>query len=518
MPDYILYENRGGTYTVGMSHSLPWHLLGPIPGALVPLLYALAALSARPRAPFLAGRIAGAVAFWWSLALLFGVVGAPAFASRLPDLVTCVELCLVSGVGFVVIANSQRALGGESNQASFARALLATLTCVTTLIAARNLGLVAVAWTATSFALHRLLTFYGARRPAVVAAHKKFVQSRLADGCLALALTIVVHQLGTLDVARVNAAPPSGPLAVAAVLVVFAVVLKTAQVPFHGWLTQVMEAPTPVSALLHAGVVNLGAMVLLKIAPWIDQVMTARVLLVGVGSCTAVLAGLVAGTRVSIKASLAWSTSAQLGFMLVECGLGAWHMALIHLVAHSAYKAHAFMSAGGAVQHFRERQGRARGAAPTLVAALVTAAALVLGFAASRALSFTWLVFVLSAAPLLSHRASVWGRAAVALRLGGMALLLWLWSRLAVSVIPPSSAPLLLPVAAGLVFVAGFVVHVQLTASPDGWLSRVLRPALFAGFYLDQALTAAMFRIWPPVDRRPSVPAVVLGVPSGATP
>jgi NAD(P)H-quinone oxidoreductase subunit 5 len=133
-------------------------------------------------------------------------------------------------------------------------------------------------------------------------------------------------------------------------LLVGCVVLKTAQLPFHGWLTQVMEAPTPVSALLHAGVVNLGGMVLIKLSALWSVVPLASWLLVLWGGLTAGLACWVMQTRISIKLRLAWSTCAQMGFMLMECGLGQYSLALLHLVTHSIYKAHAFLSSGSQVR------------------------------------------------------------------------------------------------------------------------------------------------------------------------
>jgi NAD(P)H-quinone oxidoreductase subunit 5 len=119
------------------------------------------------------------------------------------------------------------------------------------------------------------------------------------------------------------------------VLLVASAALKCAQLPFHGWLIQVMEAPTPVSALLHAGVVNIGGFLMIRLAPLMTQSEIAQTLLVICGCTTAVIAALVMTTRVSIKVALAWSTCAQMGFMLLECGLGAYPLALLHIVAHS---------------------------------------------------------------------------------------------------------------------------------------------------------------------------------------
>lgn len=121
-----------------------------------------------------------------------------------------------------------------------------------------------------------------------------------------LALGLIYLDVGSLSLQEIHFAlnaQDSLPLSLtgAALLLAFAAILKTAQLPLHGWLIQVMEAPTPVSALLHAGVVNMGGFVLLRVAELIGLVPSAQWLLVIVGSLTAVLAGMVMLTRISIK-------------------------------------------------------------------------------------------------------------------------------------------------------------------------------------------------------------------------
>ncbi|MCA9764679.1 MAG: oxidoreductase, partial [Gemmatimonadetes bacterium] len=126
--------------------------------------------------------------------------------------------------------------------------------------------------------------------------------------------------------------------------------LKSAQFPTHGWLTEVMETPTPVSALLHAGVINAGGFLLIRFAD--VMVLSPGVLaaLVLIGACTALCAGLIVLTQTAVKTSLAWSTIAQMGFMILQCGLALFPLALLHIVAHSLYKAHAFLRASSAVE------------------------------------------------------------------------------------------------------------------------------------------------------------------------
>jgi NAD(P)H-quinone oxidoreductase subunit 5 len=107
-----------------------------------------------------------------------------------------------------------------------------------------------------------------------------------------------------------------------------------------------MEAPTPVSALMHAGIINAGGFLVIRLSPLIALSHSALGLLALVGAFTALFGGLVMLTQTSIKRSLAFSTIAQMGFMMLQCGLGAFSAALLHIVAHSLYKAHAFLACG----------------------------------------------------------------------------------------------------------------------------------------------------------------------------
>ena len=239
---------------------------------------------------------------------------------------------------------------------------------------------------------HRLLTFFSERPAAQVAAHKKFIVGRLADGCMFAAAGLLYAAFGTLHIDQLMQAATQAPLLpvtaqIGTLLVVVAALLKTAQLPFHGWLIQVMEAPTPVSALLHAGVVNLGGFVLIRLAPLVAELPLAMDLLVVAGATTAVIAALVMTTRISIKVMLAWSTTAQMGFMVMQCGLGLWEMALLHLVAHSLYKAHCFLAAGGTVRQNQVRQ-LAPAAAPPSAGKLLLGALAALAMTAAAA--FVW--------------------------------------------------------------------------------------------------------------------------------
>ncbi len=101
---------------------------------------------------------------------------------------------------------------------------------------------------------------------------------------------------------------------------------------------------------MHAGVINAGGFLVIRLSPLMVLSSPALQLLVAVGAFTALFGGLVMITQTSVKRTLAYSTISQMGFMMLQCGLGAWSAAILHLLAHSAYKACAFLSSGGVLE------------------------------------------------------------------------------------------------------------------------------------------------------------------------
>jgi NAD(P)H-quinone oxidoreductase subunit 5 len=301
------------------------------------------------------------------------------------------------------------------------------------------------------------------------------------------------------------------------ILVALAAILKCAQLPFHGWLIQVMEAPTPVSALLHAGVVNLGGVVLLRFAPVVDRAVETRALLVVVGVLTAVVASLVMTTRVSVKVALAWSTCAQMGFMLMQCGLGIWEMALLHLLAHSVYKAHAFLGAGGTVRQTQRKQLAVTAGSPSArsvvvgaaVAVVATAAvgagwALVPGVAPLSATAWVLLgIVALALVPLTTPFQARGHRSLVARALMVPVAYVVLHDLIGRLVPHAKTTPTVLLVFAAVGFAALFVVQAAFVVAPRGRLAREMRPWIYAGLFLDESFTRLAFSISPPPAARP---------------
>ncbi|MFN4184851.1 MAG: proton-conducting transporter membrane subunit [Hyphomonas sp.] len=270
--------------------------------------------------------------------------------SRL-DAVSATMALLVAFVGWVVVRYARRYLDGEAREGAFHGLTLAAIAAVLVLVQAGSLAVLILGFIATGLVLRQLLLFYPDRAEARRAAAKFSLVWGAGDLALILASGLLWTSFGTLDIAALTAVdglPLAGHAAVA--LLVLAALLKTAAFPVHGWLTEVMEAPTPVSALLHAGIINAGGLLLISLAGLVQLSPGAMAALVLVGGFTALFGALVMLTQSAVKTALAWSTVAQMGFMLLQCGLGLWALALLHIVAHSLYKAHAFLSSGGAVQ------------------------------------------------------------------------------------------------------------------------------------------------------------------------
>ncbi|MFN3890631.1 MAG: NADH-quinone oxidoreductase subunit L [Beijerinckiaceae bacterium] len=364
------------------------------------LVAAIAQKSGAPRI-FADRAIVGAsAAFATSLALALAVAANGAFRSPLLglsgvglsihlDALSAIMLVLVSFVGVAVVRYSRNYLDGDPGHARFTQWLVLTLAAVQTLVIAGNLAFLIVAWIATSVGLGKLLLFYGDRPAAQRAARKKFIASRLGDLCLTGASVLLYARFGTMEIADILTAAKAADAAswtvtIAGLLVVTTATLKSAQLPLHGWILEVMETPTPVSALLHAGIVNAGGFLVLRLADVLLLAGPSLEVLAITGGATALFGSLVMLTQTSVKVQLAYSTIAQMGFMLLQCGLGAFSSALLHIVAHSLYKAHAFLSSGSVMDLARASWSPSPGGAPhpaRLVLALAGVLAITVGVA-----------------------------------------------------------------------------------------------------------------------------------------
>jgi len=458
----------------------------------------------------------------WSVPLNLGVYF---------DSLAAVMLLLITFLGLIIARYSVRYLDGEAGQGRFLRWMAFTLGAVLLLVVARNLVLLTVAWMLTSFGLHQLLTHYADRPWAIWAARKKFLISRLGDVLLVAALGLTFQCFGSLDYVDVFAAARAlheGPssaspaMALIGVLVALGAMTKSAQLPFHSWLPDTMETPTPVSALMHAGIINAGGFLVLRLSPLVSLSSFALDSLALVGVLTALFGAVVMLTQTSVKRALAFSTISQMGFMMLQCGLGAFSAALLHIVAHSVYKAHAFLSSGSVLESAARRKAPcgppllgARGLA-ALPAALVAALALAgsagwllgLDFAAKPGAAILGLILVIALSQLLwpALAAGTWRLAIQGI--AGALLVSWgyygaylLVDRVFVTsvshqITSPSASHGLVIAVVAVGFFAVFALQAVAGAFPGLPKLRALYVHAANGFYLNIPARRLTARVW----------------------
>ncbi len=305
-----------------------------------------------PERAALLGLVGAAAA---SLALTLDPAGA---AATLPgfrfDAVSGPMALLIAFIGWVVLRFARIQLEGEEGRARFCGWLALALGAALVFVLADHLIVLTAAWIGAGLCLQRLLLFRPDRPGARRAARKAALIARLGDAALLGAVALLATCYDTLSVSAISHAARAGEVPVEAVwaawLLGLAACLKAAQFPTQGWLIEVMETPKPVSALLHAGLVNAGGFLLIRLSDVLLTAPGAMAALALIGGASALIGGLVMLAQPAVKTALAWSTVAQMGFMILQCGLGLFALALLHIVAHSLYKAHAFLGSGGAVE------------------------------------------------------------------------------------------------------------------------------------------------------------------------
>lgn len=450
-------------------------------------------------------------------------LGRPHLSFRF-DLIESLMLLLVAFLGWVIVNYSHAYMAGDPRESAYIGRLMRTLAAVTLLVVTNSLVVFLIAWILTGFALHGLLTLYPTRQAAIIAAHKKFLASRLADITMLSGVLLLRSQTGSFEldqvvdyVSKLHPVPLS--IHIAALLLAMSAIIKCAQLPLHGWLIQVMEAPTPVSALLHAGVVNLGGFMLIRLASVINTSQAAQALLVAVGCLTAVIGSLVMTTRISIKVHLAWSTCAQMGFMLMECGLGLYALAFLHLLAHSLYKAYAFLGSGDTVNQTKMKSLMPAIRAPkvsTLLASglcglILAGLGEVLWRPAGRidvTAVFCIMIVGFSVASILAGGRSTRGLAGLLLFAGTAlaASAIYFGNDTLFQKIVPTDMFSVVQHQTSLIFALVcfallYGIQTIVRTDPVGSFATALYHWFYAGLYLDELFTRATFRLWPPTHR-----------------
>jgi NADH-quinone oxidoreductase subunit L len=278
------------------------------------------------------------------------------------DRLTVLLLLLVTGVSTIVQVYASRYMIGDARHSRFF-ALTALFTgAMTVLVMSSNLLLTFMFWEVMGLCSYLLVSHYAERPAAARAATKVFLVNAVADVGLFVGVILTFVTFGTLNIPDILAQAQSGSdiPAHAVTLLTLCIFIgamgKSAQVPAHAWLPLAMEAPTPVSALIHAAtMVNAGPFLLARLSPVIVLSDAGMTVIAIVGGVTALFAAVVSLTQTDVKRTLAYSTISQLGFMTFLCGVGAFVAAIFHLLAHGFFKAFLFLSTGNVLASTHRR-------------------------------------------------------------------------------------------------------------------------------------------------------------------
>ncbi|MGY6275695.1 proton-conducting transporter transmembrane domain-containing protein [Methylomonas sp. MgM2] len=206
-----------------------------------------------------------------------------------------------------------------------------------------------VGWELAGFCSYCLVAYAYDRPVAAQNATRIFVTNRVGDGGFILGIALALIWLESADWQVINGNAGEldrGDAALLALSFALAAIAKSAQIPFTPWLGRAMEGPTPSSAIFYGGVmIHAGVFLLIQLRPLFEQAPPAMDVLAVVGGLTAVYGYWVGLSQTDIKSSQVFATSAQLGLMFLECGLGLWTLAAWHLCAHAVVRFYLLLSA-----------------------------------------------------------------------------------------------------------------------------------------------------------------------------
>lgn len=346
---------------------------------LVPLLAALAGLLVSPYSQRTAARIsiAGAIATFGiaTIALVLALAGAPteilalgtAWGSLLFDPLSSLMAVVISGISLIVHVYSRRYMAGEQGYARFFMLLDLMTASLLLMVSAGDLITLLVAWHLIGVLLYFLLGQDMSNRTAHRYASWTLLTYRFGDLPLVLAAVLLYQAFGSWSLPTIfdalGNAPQTQtlfglPLAeTVAALIALSAFARSAQFLLHTWLPYTMSGPTPVSALMHAGIVNAGGFLINRFAPLFVHTDGVLHWLFIVGLVTAVIGSVLMLAQSDIKKALGYSTMGQMGFMVMECGVGAFSLAVYHLIAHGLFKGTLFLGAGGVIHQARQDDG-----------------------------------------------------------------------------------------------------------------------------------------------------------------
>lgn len=266
------------------------------------------------------------------------------------DQVSVTMMMVVTVVSTVVHVYSIGYMDHDKSFNRFFAWLSAFVFSMMILVMSDNFAGLFIGWEGVGLCSWALIGFWYHKESATWAANEAFIMNRIADLGMLIGIFLVYWNTGTLQYTEAFAAMPSLPADALLWIGIFLFVGamgKSAQFPLHTWLADAMEGPTPVSALIHAAtMVTAGVYLVVRANPLYDLIPQMGLFIASLGAFVALFAASMALVNRDMKRIIAYSTLSQLGYMFVAAGLGAYWVALFHLMAHAFFKALLFLGAG----------------------------------------------------------------------------------------------------------------------------------------------------------------------------
>lgn len=277
---------------------------------------------------------------------------------------------LISGISLIVHLYSIRYMAEEPGYLRFFVLLDLMTAALLTMVTAADLITLLISWHLIGVLLYFLLGHDMRNRSAHRYGLWTLLTYRLGDLPLVLAAVLLYQAYDTWSLAllfeRLQAAPQVDTafglpvVETVGALLALAAFARSAQLFLHTWLPYTMDGPTPVSALMHAGIVNAGGFVFNRFAPVFVHTSDVLHWVFLVGLATAVAGSVLMLAQNDVKKALGYSTMGQMGFMVMECGVGAFSLAIYHMIAHGLFKGTLFLGAGGVIGEARRDDGAAK--------------------------------------------------------------------------------------------------------------------------------------------------------------
>ncbi len=285
----------------------------------------------------------------------------------LGDPLSSLMALLITGISLIVRIYSVKYMIEEEGYGRFFMLLDFMTASLLLMVTAGDLITLVIAWHLVGVVLYFLLGFDTRSAVASRYALWTLVTYRIGDLALVVAAVLLYHAYGTWSLSEIFTHVTENPgehiyfgMALeeaVGLLLALAAFARSAQLFLHTWLPYTMDGPSPVSALMHAGIVNAGGFLINRFAPIFVQTESVMHLLFVMGLVTAIIGSVLMLTQNDIKKALGYSTMGQMGFMIMECGVGAFSLAIYHLIAHGLFKGTLFLGAGSVINEARQHDG-----------------------------------------------------------------------------------------------------------------------------------------------------------------